>query len=615
MSTRIQPIVVANNLAEFFSGAVSFVVPPYQRQYAWEEEQIIALLEDLGGFYKSDDPYYILGQVILAPQGDISEHRFAVVDGQQRLTSLYLVLICLLEQFQSFGISHAAAGDASSVMSVVRDSLFKKDLRDGSERQRFTASKQADGWLGKLLNQESLPSIEINPSQANLKNNFQYIASWVRNNLNSAEALVEYTKRFLYNVYVVSATLTSEEQALDIFEKLNSRGKALNSAELLKNLLFMSVPQEKYETVSQDWDTAAEEVFKVKPHKAASMGYLLQAMLQPYTGEFVSNKLVYKQWQERLRDGSIPDAEAFSKNIVSSAQSLALIGSPRVNEYNKGLMACRHFGVVQHLPAVLAAVPLRGQRLFDAISEYVDARVAISLFAEEGANSLNADFWSLSKKISELSSEMSEEDALAAIAMPIKDFSYLVAAARPRFAQMNYTNARDKKRIRFALATIANHVEGLADNIGEETTIEALLKTRTKASKGKAASGYDLDHIFPQSLAVSATFDASWGKDWVHSIGNLCLLHPADNTNASAGEPISKSRDYASSKLLLTKSLASNEHIDGLNSRLGSALGVLEATGSQKVDDWFFAKAERQTEFYFEMFSEALKAKLGLKTA
>jgi hypothetical protein len=615
MSTRVQPLVVANNLAEFFSGTASYMVPPYQRQYAWEEEQINALLEDLGGFYKSDDPYYILGQVILAPQGVIAENRFAVVDGQQRLTSLYLVLICLVEQFQAFGISQAAAGDASGVMSVVRDALFKKDLRDGTERQRFTASKQADGWLGKLLNQESLPPIEINPSQANIKNNFQHISSWVRNNLNTPEILIEYARRFLYNVYVVSATLTSEEQALDIFEKLNSRGKALNSAELLKNLLFMNVPQDKYETVSLDWDTAAEEVFKVKPHKAASMGYLLQAMLQPFTGEFVSNKRVYREWQERLQDGSIPDAESFSKDIVSSAKNLSLIGSPRVNEFNRNLMACRHFGVVQHLPAVLAAMPLRGKNHFDIVSDYVDARVAISLFAEEGANTLNSDFWSLSKKISELHTEMSASEILSAISLDIKEFTYLVSAARPRFSQLNYTNARDKKRIRFALATIANHVEGLADNVGEETTIEALLKTRTKASKGKAASGYDLDHIYPQSLASSSTFDSSWGKDWVHSIGNLCLLHPADNTTASASEPTAKSRDYASSKLLLTKSLARNEHIEGLNSRLGSALGVLEASGSQKVEDWFFEKAEKQTDFYFDMFIEALKAKLGLKTA
>lgn len=615
MPDSTQPKVVSTNLAEFFSGASSFSVPAYQRQYAWEDEQILALLEDLGGFYQSEDPYYILGQVILAPQGQVDGDSFAVVDGQQRLTSLYLLLITLLEQFQAFGISHGAAGVASNVMASIRESLFRKDLRDGSERQRFNASNQANGWLGKLLNHETLPAIEVNASQANLKNNFQYLSSWVKNNLTTPEILVAYSRRLLYSVYFVTATLHSEEQALDIFEKLNSRGKALNSAELLKNLLFMNVSQAQYDSVSQDWDTAAEAVFKVKPHKAASMGYLMQAMLQPVKGVFVSNKLVYKAWQDRLKDGSVPDAAEFSKQIIEAAEGLAHIGSPRVNDYNKNLMACRNFGVVQHLPAALAARRMFGSSNYALILEYIDARVAVSLFAEEGANTLNAEFWALSQKIEGIGVETTPQEIYESIGMSLQDFDNLVASAKPRFTQLSYTNARDKKRMRFALATIANHVENLAANDGPETSVESLLRTRTRAARGRDASGYDLDHILPQSIAAGQAFDSSWGRDWVHTIGNLCLLHPGDNMSASAGEPSTKSRDYASSKLLLTKSLARKEHIDGLNTRLASTLSILEAKGSQNIEDWFYDKTQKQTEFYFDLFCEALKVKLGLRTA
>lgn len=603
----------SKNVSELFYGATTFEVPPYQREYAWDDEQVNPLLEDLGSFASSSEEFYVLGQLIVAPISG-STDRFAVVDGQQRMTSLYLLLIALLDHYQSFGLPMTAGDADANVMAAVRNALFVRDPADGSEYQRFTATREANGWVSKLLSNQELPAIELNASQENIRNNYQNMLSWVKNNLPTVQALSRFTQRCLYGVFVVSATVQSEEQALDIFEKLNSRGKPLNSAELLKNLIFMNVETSKYEAVATNWTKAAELVFTVRPHKAATMGYLMQALLQPRTGSFVSSKDVYKKWQELIKSGAIPNASDFSEEITASAERMSLVGSARLNDYNRGLLGARFFGVIQHLPAMLEASRFFGSQHYARVMDFVDARITLSLYAEERAQTLYEYFWKLSKTLSEIDANSDLETVNGLLKFDKSEFSLLTSAIQPRFLQYRYTNARDKKRIRFALALAANHVERLAENEGPETTVDALLKTKSRLRPGQnqTSSGYDLDHIFPKSLTLASNFDASWGSDWVHSIGNLCLLHPTDNVQASDALPKLKSSDYASSKLLLTKSLAVPGHRSFLNPRLNTVMNSLTALDARNVETWFFEEAQAQSNLYFELFVASLSTKLGV---
>jgi hypothetical protein len=613
MPIRPIPAVQALNIAQVFSGDATYFVPNYQRQYAWEEEHINALTEDLLGFANSDDDYYILGQIITSPATNTGNpaEKLAVVDGQQRLTSVYLLLLALREQFQSFGVAEGAQGDESRAISVIRDALIRRNLVSGSEEQRFCATSQADSWVQKLINYEPLPELESNTSQLNVKVNFQILQRWVKTSLDTKEKLVTFTNRLFYDVFLVNAKLHTQEQALEIFEKLNSRGKALNSAELLKNLLFMNVSQDKYQNVSDNWDVAAEEVYKVKPHRAASMEYLMQGLLQPKKGVFVPNKDVYKTWSKMLEDGSVGEATNFSLEIVKSAKTLALVGSDRINSYNERLSGARTFGVVQHLPVALVATRFFESQpeIYEKLIDFLDARIILSLFAEEGANRLNDSMWGYSKVVGDLNLNSTADDVFHSFGFTEEDFLRHVASMKPRFLEMRYTNARDKKRIRFALATISNYVEALADNLGPDTSIQSLMKTKSRLSP---TNGYDLDHIFARALAESSDFDSSHGKEWVNGIGNLTLIHSKDNLTAQAAKPNLKSRDYASSKLLLTKSLATTADLTHLNVRLASTLAQIRSLGGKNVENWGFATANAQGEFYFELFTETLRKKLGL---
>ena len=72
-----------------FDTDVEYTIPLYQRAYAWEDKQLTQLVEDIADV--PDNTKYYIGALIVSSQGG----KFEVVDGQQRLTSLYLLLHCL----------------------------------------------------------------------------------------------------------------------------------------------------------------------------------------------------------------------------------------------------------------------------------------------------------------------------------------------------------------------------------------------------------------------------------------------------------------------------------------------------------------------------------------
>lgn len=609
MNSINKPLVDASNLAELFGQGETFVVPPYQREYAWDDEQINALTEDLLDFYHDNEPYYILGQVILAPNSaqTSAAYRHAIVDGQQRLTSLYLLFMALDEQFASFGISLGDVGDEARLHHAVRQVLYSVRASDGEEQPRLFAIRQAQSAIEKLLSREPLKEFTSSVSEENVKQNYENLSSWVRNTFITKNDLTGFTRKLLYSVFIITARLESEEQALEIFEKINNRGKALNAAQLFKNLLFMQVKQAEYEAIDNYWTEAGEEVFKVKPHKAASMEYLMQALLQPHTGSFVSSKNVYKAWQPILKgyEGTI---ESFAKSLLTSAKTLALIGSTSKTRLNAPFVASKYFGVVQHLPIALVSSRFADENfeVYESVCGLLDARIALSLFASEGANRLNEQIWRWSKAIASVPLNSTFEEVVAALDFSEADFNLLANDSRPRFLNLNYKTLRDKKRIRFALAYSARYVETLANNHADSNPIDSML-----VSAGKAT--YDLDHIYPRGQASSPTFDMSSGIEWLDQIGNICLLHKSDNRSAQDTLPSRKNAHYLSSALVLTQALATEESAAAYsNPRIASVVNSLKSRGAQNVASWGADTSYAQANFYFELFMEALKVRLGL---
>ena len=89
MRELVTELRIVGSETNIFDTDIEYTIPLYQRAYAWENKQLIQLVEDISDV--SDDANYYIGALIVSRQGN----KFEVVDGQQRLTSLYLLLNCL----------------------------------------------------------------------------------------------------------------------------------------------------------------------------------------------------------------------------------------------------------------------------------------------------------------------------------------------------------------------------------------------------------------------------------------------------------------------------------------------------------------------------------------
>ena len=608
-----KPKVEALNLAQIFSEANTFMVPTYQREYAWGEEQVEDLTSDLQLFLESDDPYYILGQVILAKNHDHSSgYLYAVVDGQQRMTTLYLLFIALQRQFTSYGIALEGSSSEASMRRHLWQAIYKSDASTVLETQRFQATNLANRAILKLLEDQKLEDIQPNTSALNIKKNFDILTSWVSSSLESVEKLTVFTESLLSRVFLMNVWVGSEKQALSMFEKLNSRGLALSPAALLKALIFQKSNPADFELLNEKWEQAGVEMFKAKPVKIATVQYLMQALLQPELGKFVASSEIDTEWRKVIDSGEsrLGDTKVFASEILNSAKSLTKIASPTVNESNEALAGSKFFNAIQQYPVVLEAWKNLQENPDDyhRLTTLIDARIVLSLFAEERPQELNPVMWRWSKQIRDVGPGADFREYATKLQIDKNQVSDLLARARTNLKLFDYSNSRDRKRIRFALAYIAYFVERKSHIASPSMNLQDLLVTNSKV-----AGKYDIDHITPQNAVTHANFDKSSGVEWVDRIGNLCLFHSKDNRRSGAIFPTEKSPDYATSKLLLTNLLALPSDTQGLSSGRGVAsegASYLRNLGAQDVDGWSREKAENQADFYSNLFDEAIRTNL-----
>ena len=127
-------------IGRIFCADYDFLIPDYQRPYAWGQEQTSELLEDLSGALDRDEgePYF-LGSIVLIKQSDVS--RAQVVDGQQRLTTLTILFAVL---------AHLAADEATA--RELRELIIEPGR--------------------KLLELEAKPRLELRPKDAGFFNKY-----------------------------------------------------------------------------------------------------------------------------------------------------------------------------------------------------------------------------------------------------------------------------------------------------------------------------------------------------------------------------------------------------------------------------------------------------------
>lgn len=237
-----------------------YIIPDFQRPYSWDNEPCEKLWDDIIDFYsrkESKEDKYFLGNIVINPASETSLDAWEVVDGQQRLTTLLLLIKAL----------HSRAGTVKALEECLRiKDPLTSDLTEELRVYSYVISEDRENLHTIILNGTD------NMPKCSLLNNYRFfgerIDEWWLSNGQTAEALNDFILTLLDNIVLLPIHCGSEDDALTIFETINNRGMSLSDADIFKAKLYHNTPKDKQSAFIDDWNALENHdwLFRILMH-------------------------------------------------------------------------------------------------------------------------------------------------------------------------------------------------------------------------------------------------------------------------------------------------------------------------------------------------------------
>ncbi|MDH5640821.1 MAG: DUF262 domain-containing protein, partial [Nitrospira sp.] len=255
-----------------------YIVPDYQREYVWTDKEVHQLLEDINEQIDAGSSReYFIGTVLVSPT-DRKNH-YEVIDGQQRLTTFFLLLCALKHIFQG-------EPQRQTVSGLISTSYTDSNGETRTSLKLEPRYENAGEVMAKLVELDSDPQTVRAGIQAagitsfgaleNLVNAYGTLYRYLKDNYDDVPKLKKYWGYLANNVVFIQIS-TDVSSALKIFETINERGVGLNPMDLLKNLLFTQVKQTEFTKLKDEWKKITKPLEKEKEKPLRFLRYFLMA--------------------------------------------------------------------------------------------------------------------------------------------------------------------------------------------------------------------------------------------------------------------------------------------------------------------------------------------------
>jgi hypothetical protein len=583
------------SISEIYRKSSPLVVPTWQRDFGWSpDDHVQKLIDDFWEFIQRENvtsgSYYLLGQVILVPN---AQGKNEIVDGQQRLTTIYLFLLCLLNAFKA-RVDQGLQKNQTTFVGLA-NAIANTD--DGDEIRLELPFQDGTRVLEHLYirgsgNRNELGG-DLSRSQLNLLGVYDYFEEWIGEQLPDESSLVSYAQRVLNSVFFTRLVIVDIPQAMDYFEKMNRRGLPLAAADLLKNFLFAQVPEREFENLSRVWKKMSAEIEQIKRRSLSSTEMFIKSLaVSRHFQKINGTEPLLKYWKTQLVTES--DLEAFRSSLPELAKFYRKVSEGKAENEDLMLEGVQYLNGSQHLPLLFAGRHLIN---FDYLCDLVDRRFIIYLFANERTAAFETMVPNWCKKLSSLDSHASKQDILLASRSAEGFISPNFKSSATSFIEnLSYEKVSNRKKMRFVLAYTARNLQIEAKAENHELFLKHYLKTATKSQ-----IGFDLDHILGQQY-----FRDYEGNDKIlfHSIGALTPLYSTSHRQETHALPAEKSGLYETGQFVLTKSLVSVP--TNVTSRLKKTLERIREAAPVDLANWNTESIKTRTTFIIDTFLSAL---------
>lgn len=527
---------------QLLGNGLTYHVPPFQRDYSWGEDEWDDLWQDITALFEPDgEPAHYMGYLVLQSS---DSKRFDIIDGQQRLTTLSILVLAGLSYLNDLVAAGLDADDNRRRKDQLQNSYIGfVDPVSLVPRSKLELNRHNNRFYQTyLVPLERIPQRGLNASEHQLRKAFGWFKERLKTRLgtqpDSGQNFAAFIDSLVDKLFFTVITVTDELNAFKVFETLNARGVRLSATDLLKNYLFSLISQgEIHEAEVQALETLWERI----------VGLLGSESFPEFLRVFWNsrNKLVRKTDLFKAIRRSITTREgAFTlvRDLDYCADIYsALRDSQDARWYPDESHALKQlvmFGVRQPLAMLLACY----QRFFDderqSFTSILRAIAVISLRYNVICNLPTHEqetlYNEIARKVSDGSYETYRQvrEALRRVYPDERQFKGAFAEK-----ELRTTNSRNKKVVLYILFEIERQRSGQDFDFESAT--------------------YNLEHVLPENPSADwAYIEEAKQNRLIYRLGNMTPMETNRNRDLGNADYGTKRAVYGQSDFQITRAIA-----------------------------------------------------------
>lgn len=497
------------SLAKIFSDDYVFTIPGYQRPYSWGRDQAQELLDDLlsalagAPAQLSDAAPYFLGSIVLI-KGEASPEA-TVVDGQQRLTTLTLLLSAIRATVSDVDMQKDITSCIYEKGSLVKgtQARYRLSLRE-RDRDFFRQYVQHENGLQTLAQLNTV----LPDAQLRLSENAQLFMNGLAKL--SQDELVRLVQFVITRCYLVTVATPDLDSAYRIFGVLNSRGLDLSATDILKAEIIGGVEPKLRELYTERWEDEEEDLGRDEFNELFSHIRMVYRKAKPQSTllkEFKEHVEPTKQPMLFVDEVLLPMAQALKE--LRDADYASQYHAEQVNEHLRWL---NRLEFKDWIPPALAFFVKHRQQPDAVLTFFKDLeRLGYSMLVRKAGVNERIE------RFSALTAAVQAGNDLVALTSPLQ------------------LSPEEQQQVFDALSG------PLYETHSSRALALLLLRLDHLLSDGSAQYQHDVvsvEHVMPQQPAPNSQW-LSWVSEqsthrlWVHRLGNLALLSRRKNSSAS----------------------------------------------------------------------------------
>lgn len=491
----------ATRLLEFINNASQFIIPIYQRNYSWDRSKCLQLWKDIWRAGESDAiSGHFLGSIVYVEEdlGTVSlKSPLLVIDGQQRLTTITLLLAALRE----------AVGDEEIIEGFSEAKIdgyyLKNPLESGDRKYRLLLSDVDRETLLHILG-----GPEPKEKSVAIRTNFNLFREWIADCGNLKTLCLGLQKLQIVDI----ALSRGNDNPQLIFESMNSTGMELSQADLIRNYLLMGLAPEEQKDLYKGYWRPMEMDFGQEAYKTLFDSFIRH----------------YLSW----KTGDIPNINRIYDEFKAFAQEERSRGRDVKGILEDLRKSSRHF-------CHMALLQEKDKQLRQAFSDLMELKVNVAFpmllewYDDYSSGAISRDDLLAAVRLVE---SYVFRRAVCGLATNSLNKTFLIFNRSKTFDKQNYL---ESVKATFALMTSYKRFPGDAE-FRQALGTRNMFDTRRKYwayrlenhnRKEPVERGeYSVEHIMPQKENLSQEWKNELGPDWerihgqyLHSIGNLTL--------------------------------------------------------------------------------------------